>query len=98
MKPLGTPVHAADLMLLIDHARDGITGEMRQAKARLRGRGRRSTYLLLQATQQIRGLLLAIVVCEVERRPAVDIPRGLACAVFNEKRDRLDETDAGSLM
>jgi hypothetical protein len=27
---------AADLMLLIDRARDAITGEMRQAKARLR--------------------------------------------------------------
>ena len=29
------PVQAGDLMLLIDRARDGITGEMRQAKARL---------------------------------------------------------------
>jgi len=29
-------VQAADLMLLIDRARDAITGEMRQAKARLR--------------------------------------------------------------
>ncbi len=32
----GQPVQAADLMLLIDRARDAIAGEMRQAKARLR--------------------------------------------------------------
>ena len=32
----GQPVQAGDLMLLIDRARDAITGEMRQAKARLR--------------------------------------------------------------
>ena len=31
----GQPVQASDLMLLIDRARDGITIEMRQAKARL---------------------------------------------------------------
>jgi len=31
----GQPVQAADLMLLIDRARDAIAGEMRQAKARL---------------------------------------------------------------
>ena len=30
----GQPVQAGDLMLLIDRARDAITGEMRQAKAR----------------------------------------------------------------
>ena len=30
----GQPVQASDLMLLIDRARDGITIEMRQAKAR----------------------------------------------------------------
>jgi len=32
----GQPMQAGDLMLLIDRARDAITGEMRQAKARLR--------------------------------------------------------------
>ena len=32
----GEPVHAGDFMLLIDRARDAITGEMRAAKARLR--------------------------------------------------------------
>jgi len=32
----GQPVQAGDLMLLIDRARDGIAGEMRAAKARLR--------------------------------------------------------------
>ena len=31
----GQPVQAADLMLLIDRARDAITAEMRAAKARL---------------------------------------------------------------
>jgi multidrug resistance efflux pump len=31
----GQPVQAGDLMLLIDRARDAITGEIRQAKARL---------------------------------------------------------------
>ena len=31
----GQPVQAGDLMLLIDHARDAIHGEMRAAKARL---------------------------------------------------------------
>jgi hypothetical protein len=30
----GQPVQAADLMLLVDRARDAIAGEMRQAKAR----------------------------------------------------------------
>jgi len=33
---VGQPITASDVMLLIDRARDGITGEMRQAKARLR--------------------------------------------------------------
>jgi hypothetical protein len=32
---VGQPVQAADLMLLIERARDAIAGEMRQAKARL---------------------------------------------------------------
>ena len=32
----GQPVQAGDLMLLVDRARDAITGEMRQAKPRLR--------------------------------------------------------------
>src|SRR5258708_26241012 len=32
----GQPVQAADLMLLIDRAREAITGERRQTKARLR--------------------------------------------------------------
>jgi len=35
----GQPVQAADLMLLIDRARDAITMEMRQAKARLQRAG-----------------------------------------------------------
>jgi hypothetical protein len=31
----GQPVQIADMLLLVDRARDAITGEMRQAKARL---------------------------------------------------------------
>ena len=33
---IGQPVQAEDLMLLIDRARDAVTGEIRHAKARLR--------------------------------------------------------------
>jgi hypothetical protein len=33
---IGQPITASDVLLLIDRARDGITAEMRTAKARLR--------------------------------------------------------------